>query len=114
MTSTLQLVVLRSQNVDKLKLFYETIGLSFVHEKHGNGPLHYSCTMGELVLELYPTMHDADTAGIGFCVSDIEQIIASVQQEYIYQHPIVIEHQKRAVLRDPDGRAVYLWEKSCL
>lgn len=106
----LQLLVLRSHNVDRLRLFYESLGLSFIQEKHGKGPVHYSCKSGGIILELYPTIHDADTVGLGFAVAGLEEIVASLNQEYVYHQPVVVGNQKKAVLQDPDGRAVYVWE----
>jgi hypothetical protein len=40
--------------VERLKGFFEGLGLKFVLEKHGDGPEHFSCQVGEKVLEIYP------------------------------------------------------------
>lgn len=43
-------------DVNRLKGFFEGLGLRFVAEKHGDGPDHYACNLrvGGPVLELYP------------------------------------------------------------
>lgn len=46
--------VIRADNIDRLKEFLEHFGLSFVEEKHGSGPVHYSCEVENRVLEIYP------------------------------------------------------------
>ncbi|MBV9850371.1 MAG: VOC family protein [Armatimonadetes bacterium] len=55
MTSpTLGLVVLRAADVDRMLAFYHALGLEFVQERHGNGPIHYSCDLGGTIIEIYP------------------------------------------------------------
>src|ERR1019366_2289596 len=53
-TPTLSLLVVQSADVEAAKDFYSDLGLSFVEEKHGKGPVHWSATAGALVLEIYP------------------------------------------------------------
>ena len=54
MIIALSLIVLRCSDVNASRRFYEALGLSFTTEKHGAGPEHYACRLGDLVLELYP------------------------------------------------------------
>jgi hypothetical protein len=35
-------LVIKTSDIDSLKEFYTLLGLQFVQEKHGAGPLHYS------------------------------------------------------------------------
>ena len=51
---TLSLIVLQSGDIERAKDFYSLLGLSLAEERHGKGQLHYSATLGELVLEIYP------------------------------------------------------------
>ena len=46
--------VLRVEDIEGMKVFLETFGLSFMPEKHGDGPDHYSCECEGKVLEIYP------------------------------------------------------------
>jgi hypothetical protein len=52
--ASVSLLVIRSSDVERTRAFYSQIGLAFRPEKHGNGPLHYSCEMADLVFEIYP------------------------------------------------------------
>lgn len=46
--------VLAVDDIERMKAFLEQFGLVFVHEKHGDGPEHYSCERNGKVLEIYP------------------------------------------------------------
>ncbi|MBI3269129.1 MAG: hypothetical protein HYZ53_08900 [Planctomycetes bacterium] len=50
----LSLLVLKTDKLEETKRFYEHLGVMFVQEKHGDGPLHYSAALGDLVLEICP------------------------------------------------------------
>jgi hypothetical protein len=52
--ASLSLLVLRSSRLEAMRTFYEALGLTFVEEKHGAGPVHYSAQLGSTVLEIYP------------------------------------------------------------
>jgi lactoylglutathione lyase len=47
-------LVLKAKDLQKTKNFFESMGLKFVEEKHGQGPVHYACQVGPNVLEIYP------------------------------------------------------------
>jgi hypothetical protein len=38
--------VLKTGNVERLLAFYRALGIGFVEEQHGRGPLHYSASLG--------------------------------------------------------------------
>ncbi|MDF1663390.1 MAG: hypothetical protein P1V97_16580, partial [Planctomycetota bacterium] len=57
----LSLLVLKTKQMLELKEFYERLGLQFVEEKHGRGPLHFAATLGSLVLEIYPLSDEEST-----------------------------------------------------
>ena len=63
-------VVLRSQNMEDTRLFYQCLfGVEFKEEQHENGPKHYSCLLGEFLLEIYPQPTDErGTDQLGFIV----------------------------------------------
>ncbi len=50
--------VLRTNEVEKTLEFYQTLGLTFVQEQHGNGPVHYACESNGNVFEIYPQGKD--------------------------------------------------------
>lgn len=95
----LNLLVLRCRNIKTTKTFYEALGFDFVQEQHGTSPIHYSTSIGEVLLELYPTDGEPDNVRLGFVVA-----------------PSVLERldlNEYGVLRDPDGRMVELSTTEC-
>lgn len=47
--------VIRTNEVDRTRQFFERFGMVFVAEKHGDGPVHYACVAEGEVFEIYPT-----------------------------------------------------------
>ena len=47
-------LVLRTSEIQKTKEFFESLGMVFVEEKHGNGPTHWAYEKDGKVLEIYP------------------------------------------------------------
>jgi lactoylglutathione lyase len=105
----LNLLVLRTARLEDLKKFYSALGARFESERHGNGPEHYAATLSDgLVLELYPALDGATPdAGLrlGLSVDDIVETLRSLGQTAT---PRQTQWGLRALVRDPDGRAVEL------
>lgn len=73
------LVVIRSADPLKLARFYGAFGLVFDLERHGVGPEHMACRIGNSVLEIYPRASEADSTAatrLGFRVPDVEAACA--------------------------------------
>jgi hypothetical protein len=51
-------LVIKTERVEDVKAHFEAMGLVFVPEKHGAGPDHFACQIGERVLEIYPVGRD--------------------------------------------------------
>jgi catechol 2,3-dioxygenase-like lactoylglutathione lyase family enzyme len=103
---TLNLLVLRSPNMDAARLFYETFGMRFERHAHGAGPEHYASEDARGVLEIYPAAA-ADTVGLGFACDDLEA--ARVALADAGHQPGLIKDNpwgRTFVVRDPDGRRV--------
>ena len=100
----ISLLVIRCKDIEVSKSFYETLGLSFIKEKHGNGPTHYSCEHEGCVFELYPNRGEApkDNNRLGFVVSDLAQVIDKLATTDTYEFNGSTVH----VITDPDGRKV--------
>jgi predicted enzyme related to lactoylglutathione lyase len=108
-----RLLVLRSARLDEIRTFYERLGLVFIEEQHGSGPVHFAARMGEVILELYPLAEDAVPDGpirLGFAVADVAATVEALRATGIdvptppRQGPWGL----RAIARDPDGRFVEL------
>ena len=116
-TPFLRLLVIRTADVDRLRGFYETLGLCFVQEQHGTGPIHFSTQVGQTTLELYPVTQggavDASTR-LGFAVPNLDQMLAvlAAQGVQVVTPARETEWGRCAVVRDRDGRAVELSEVS--
>ncbi|MBS4201367.1 VOC family protein [Bacillus sp. FJAT-49732] len=114
MTISLNLVVIKSKNLEESVAFYKELGLQFQKEQHGNGPEHYACELDNLVFEIYPaTQHHNEKIRIGFSIEHMENVIASFKSRgtEIVTEPTVSPWGERAVVKDPDGNSVELLEK---
>ena len=111
--ASLSLVVLRTPNVTRLRTFYESLGMEFVDEKHGDGPVHASMTLGDLVVEIYPGSGVIERGSVadvrlGFSVDSLAEVRASLVGAA--GQSITRGGSEVLVLRDPDGRAVEVQE----
>jgi lactoylglutathione lyase len=111
----LNLVVLRARDPEQLCRFYSALGLCFVREQHGNGPVHHASEIGHSVFEIYPRKHDEPTttgARIGFSVSSLDDILKLLATENtrIISGPTASPRGRRAVVCDPEGHKVELVE----
>jgi lactoylglutathione lyase len=117
MHTSLRLLVLRSKPIERLRDFFRALGVSLAAERHGNGPLHYAGDLGGVVLELYPLDPDAPSdhhpLRLGFTVDDLAATLHTLEtlDAAIISEPRKSEWGVRAVVRDPDGRAVELYQR---
>jgi predicted enzyme related to lactoylglutathione lyase len=115
MNATLNLVVLRVRDLARSKAFYEALGLTLVEERHGKGPVHFSCSQNGLVFELYPA-GDAEispaSVRLGFAVANVDAVLSALENAggSVVSAPRDSAWGRRAVLRDPDGYAVEVTE----
>jgi catechol 2,3-dioxygenase-like lactoylglutathione lyase family enzyme len=116
MTPTLSLIVLRAADLEATRAFYAALGLPLAEEKHGDGPTHYSCDLGGTVLEVYPgtagTAPPRSAGGavmLGFRVASLDEALARLAAP-VASGPRPGPWGRRAVVLDPDGRAVELSE----
>lgn len=107
----LKLLVLRTRRLEEMKTFYEALGIEFVKEKHGQGPVHYSGSIGSAILELYPLPDNAPepdkSVRLGFAVRNLGTIANELGSAGIRIGPS--ERKSPAVvIKDPDGRTIEL------
>ena len=110
----MNLVVLRSVDLERALRFYAALGIALSREQHGSGPEHLAATIGTLVLEIYPQGSADKTVGVrlGFRVKSLVTTIARLQA---INGVIVSPMQEskwglRAVVSDPDGHRLELVE----
>ncbi|BAY95563.1 MULTISPECIES: VOC family protein [unclassified Tolypothrix] len=115
----LSLVVLRTTDVLKTLLFYRAFGLEFEQECHGQGVIHYACTLGISTIEIYPGIDGSAQSPVQsgatmllFKVANIDAVLTKLQEIGNTILPTVQSTLlfRRVVLTDPDGRKVELTE----
>lgn len=114
-TPHLNLVVIRSPDLERSAAFYSRMGLPFQRHAHGRGPEHYASEVAGLVFEIYPlTAKSTPTTGtrIGFRVRGLDGIVESVREigGEVVSAPTDSEWGRRAVVKDLDGHVVELLE----
>lgn len=116
--TVLSLVVIRVANQEASLAFYRALGLTFVQEQHNSGPVHYSCDLSGLVLELYPSKvsspleQSTDTTMLGFKVTSLESTLVELQKLGIKPKslPKASKWGRWVNVADPDGRTVQINE----
>jgi lactoylglutathione lyase len=109
----LNLVVLRSPDIERAATFYQMLGLLFTKHSHGSGPVHYTSEVSGLIFELYPmTPKSLPTVGtrIGFRIDSVEQVVPMLVE--VGAEVLTPAHDsewgRRAVVKDLDGHIVEL------
>jgi catechol 2,3-dioxygenase-like lactoylglutathione lyase family enzyme len=114
---SINLVVLRSPDMERAAAFYTRLGLQFVKHRHGAGEEHLAAELAGGVFELYPAKdgHES-TLGtrVGFTVPSVDDALAALGD---YPDAIVSPAKdsqwgRRAVVRDPDGHKVEIVQRS--
>jgi lactoylglutathione lyase len=111
---SLTLLVLKTRQVDAVRLFYQPLGVDLIEEQHGHGPLHFAGRVGDLVIEVYPlpegsTSVDSSTR-LGFAVENVAEVVTALEEigTKIVTPPKETAWGFQAVVKDPDGRSVEL------
>lgn len=107
-------VILRAENKETTKAFYERLGMTFDEHRHGDGPLHYVATFHSAMLEIYQGRESGESAGerdyraAGETTLYIELPPGLSIQQLGPEITIVrvVRDNALVVLRDPDGRTV--------
>lgn len=113
----LKLIVLKTDDVDRVCRFYQALGLIFTEERHGKGPLHHAAALdGGATLEVYPLAADRvvdNSTRLGFAVPDLDAVVPAAER--LGARVIKPAHQTpwgtMALVEDPDGRTVELYRR---
>jgi predicted enzyme related to lactoylglutathione lyase len=110
----LNLVVIRSTDIERAQRFYVAMGLPFARQSHGAGPSHYASGVCGLVVEIYPLApgQPATTATrLGFQVEAVDTLIAGLVEAggAVVVAPREVPGGRGAVVSDPDGHRVELF-----
>lgn len=109
----INLVVIRSENIEIAERFYSSLGLLFGKEKHGDGPEHYASCVDGFVFEIYPLKEDdAPTTSVrlGFEIDTVDGYIPEISKlgGTVVKLPYDSPWGRRAVIKDPDGHTIEL------
>lgn len=109
----LNLVVIRSPDIDRAAYFYRALGLLITKHSHGTGPEHYSSEVCGFVFEIYPLAEGQSpttAARVGFVVDDVDSLIRLVTEAgaTVISAPQDSIWGRRAVVKDLDGHSVEL------
>lgn len=109
----LNLVVIRSWDMERSAEFYTLLGLQMEKHRHGKGPEHFASELAGSVFEIYSRQDETDsTTGvrIGFEVADVDAIVQTLADAAVrvLSAPRSSPWGRRAVLEDPDGHHVEL------
>ena len=110
-----KLLVIRTSDPEKLKEFYNQIGMNFDYHKHGNSPFHYSAAINGIVIEIYPLAKNQIEADphlrLGFEIDNFDEIIELLRaQGLLLSEPSKTDYGTIAITKDPDGKKIELYK----
>lgn len=111
----LNLVVIRSADIDRAQQFYEAVGLRFERHSHGTGPEHLASEDEGRVFEIYPLNNptkSTQSTRLGFGVASVDATVAVLVDlgATVKSKPNDSEWGRRAVVLDFDNHVVELVE----
>ncbi len=107
----LNLVVIRSPDIDASARFFSEFGLSFDKHSHGKGPMHCAAEAGGVMFEIYPQADESESTSstrLGFTVADLDLTISELEAlgAEILVEPKDSPWGRRAVVREPFGHKI--------
>jgi lactoylglutathione lyase len=112
-------LVLFTKDLVRSAAFYRAIGLPLEEERHDEGPVHYACAPRGLHFALFeypgdgaPGYRIAGGTMPGFRVDSVRDALASLRKlgTPVIREPEEMPWGLRAIVEDPDGRAVEIFE----
>jgi len=113
----INLLVIRTDNLEELKSQYELLGFKFEYHQHGKGPFHFASEYDGFVFEIYPltkSMEKADSSiRLGFDIENLEARMDDLKKSNwkITSELSETEWGLTAIVQDLDGRKVELKNK---
>ncbi len=118
MIERIDALVLFTARLAETAAFYRAIGLPLEDERHEEGPAHLACDLGGAHVALFEAKATGDALArghggsslVGFRVPSLEEAVAAVRAAggRVEIEPQDVPWGRRAVVLDPDGRAVEL------
>jgi lactoylglutathione lyase len=115
-------LVLFTSRVDDVVAFYRAIGLPLEEEAHDDGPVHHACDVAGVHVAVFsaasgdraPGLGTSGATFAGFAVESVARAVDAARAAggVVLQEPAEYPWGLRAVLEDPDGRPVEVFEPS--
>ena len=113
----IKLLVIRTGDMKRLVDFYALLGFVFDYHTHNNSPYHYSATIDQTVIEIYPLTKGQTepdkSLRLGFEIDNFDTTIELLKKNSIgfASEPASTAFGFMAVVIDPDGRKIELYKK---
>jgi catechol 2,3-dioxygenase-like lactoylglutathione lyase family enzyme len=110
----LNLVVIRSKDIERAYKFYSAMGLLMWLDSHGSSPSHYVSVVCGLAFEIYPLpagQPPTTATRLGFQVDSVDELVPMMIQVggSLVSGPRDISGGRHAVVTDLDGHRVELF-----
>ncbi len=110
----LNLLVIRSPDIDRAAIFYQTLGLLLDLHSHGSGPEHFVAVVDGLAFEIYPLLKGqlpTTDARLGFTVDSVDELVPLLERAgaAVTVRPHDRDGGRHAVVTDFDGHRVELF-----
>ncbi len=110
----INLIVIRTNNIEKLANFYQKLGITFQYHRHGKGPFHYAAELKGTIFEIYPLLKHQNkpdnSLRLGFDVNHLDELIPFLEKNKfeILKAPTHSKYGYFAIIKDLDGRKIEL------
>ncbi|HEX4924670.1 MAG TPA: VOC family protein [Bdellovibrionales bacterium] len=112
-------LVLFTPRLDRTVQFYQTAGVSLEDERHEDGPKHFACELGPVHFAIYESpageaqgLRAGGSSLLGFEVENLERTLSALRAigTRVAEEPDDRPWGRRAIVLDPDGRPMELWQ----
>lgn len=105
----IRFLTLFARDVERTAQLYRLLGLGFVEEQHGGGPVHLASVTDAFVLEIYPGA-DVRSPGvlIGFEVADLDVVREGILAAGFEIVKDATAEARRLIVADPEGRKLFV------
>ncbi|MEM7248584.1 MAG: VOC family protein [Acidobacteriota bacterium] len=113
-------LILFASDLDRTLAFYRALGMPLEAESHDSGPVHHAGELGPVHVAIFEGEPDEATAHrhagstmVGFAVDSVDAAVDALRNlgAEITQEPADYPWGRRALVVDPDGRTVELFER---
>ncbi len=113
-------LILFTDNLETVVKFYTAIGAPLELEDHGDDRLHYACELGQSHFAIFESSSGAaaefrsgGSSLTGFTVNSLEDALEASKsmKTEIIQGPTEYPWGWRALMKDPDGRVLELFQR---